>query len=485
MRNLTLLTDLYQLTMAQGYWACGKTNTQSCFTVFFRQNPFEGGYAISCGCDQIVQLVENFEFTEDDIRYLQELPAPDGTPLFNPEFLTWLAGLKLTVDIDVVPDGTVAFPREPLVRVKGPLLQCQLLETAILNGVNFQTLIATKAARVCQAAAGRPVAEFGLRRAQGPDGGMSASRAAYIGGCASVANVAAGQAYQIPVSGTHAHSWVMSFPTELEAFRAYAQAMPHNACFLVDTYDVEQGVQNAITVAKEMEARGQQLAGIRIDSGDLAWLSRQARQMLDAAGLPYVKITGSNDLDEHTIQSLIDQGAQFDSFGVGTRLSTGAGQDALGAVYKLAATREEGGEWQPRIKVSAQTIKLTIPGLLNTRRYFNEEGKMVGDVIFDVLHAHVEVAVAVNPTDVSHRKKFTGAKYEDLLQPLVRNGEVTNPQAANVHEARSRAAAQLAQLDPSTRRFLNPHWYPAGIERGLFNRRTQMVRQLRHLDSLY
>ena len=267
-RNLTLLTDLYQLTMAQGYWQQLKPGIEACFYMFFRDNPFKGGYAVSCGMDQVVELIEGFGFDDGDIDYLAGLKAPSGAPLFDEAFLEWLGGMELEVDIDAVPDGTVVFPREPLLRVTGPLMQCQLLETCILNGVNFQTLIATKAARVAHAAAGRGVAEFGLRRAQGPDGGLSGDRAAFVGGCGSVANVLAGKRYGIPVSGTHAHSWVMSFPDELSAFRAWVSSMPGNSTLLVDTYDVEQGVRNAITVGLEMRERGEHLFVRALDADE-------------------------------------------------------------------------------------------------------------------------------------------------------------------------------------------------------------------------
>lgn len=485
--NLTLLTDLYQLTMAQGYWQQGKLDTYGCFYLFYRENPFGGGYAVSCGTDQVAHLVEGFGFTDEDAAYLAEVPAPDGSPLFNREFLQWLQGMRLSVDIDAVPDGSVVFPREPLVRVTGPLLQCQLLETAILNGMNFQSLIATKAARVCYACAGRGVAEFGLRRAQGPDGGMSGDRAAYVGGCSSVANVLAGKEYGIPVSGTHAHSWVMSFPDELTAFRAYAQTFPHNCTLLVDTYDVEQGVRNAITVGKEMEARGQRLNGIRIDSGDLAWLSKRARKALDDAGLGYVGIVLSNDLDEYTVQSLIDQGACFNAIGIGTKLITADPQPALGGVYKLSAVREGArGQWVPKIKLSEQATKLTIPGVLDTRRYYHDDGTFAGDVVFDVHRGCPEASVAVNPMDDTSRKRFSaGQRYETLLRPLVRDGAVVPEANLSAHAARAVFDAQFACLDDSTKRFLNPHLYPAGIEKGLFDLRTQMIIDVRGQEGMY
>lgn len=483
-RNLTLLTDLYQLTMAQGYWRQLSLDTQACFYMFFRNNPFGGGYAVSCGADQIAELVEGFGFSDDDIAYLKSLPAPDGTPLFDAGFLDWLADMKLEVDIDIVPDGSVVFPREPLVRVTGPLMQCQLLETCILNGMNFQTLIATKAARVCHAAQGRGVAEFGLRRAQGPDGGMSGDRAAFVGGCGSVANVLAGQKYGIPVSGTHAHSWVMSFPDELTAFRAWAANMPNNSTLLVDTYDVEQGVRNAISVAREMRDRGEHFAGIRIDSGDLAWLSQRARKMLDEAGFEDAIIVLSNDLDEYLVQSLIDQGACFDAIGIGTHLITGNPQPALGGVYKLSAIKPAGhDEWIPKIKLSENTVKLTTPGVLDTMRYYDERGMFAGDVVFDEEAGCPDGCVGVDPMDDTHRKRYAaGQKRERMLRPFVRGGKVVAPELADVHEAKARCAEQTSKLDGSIKRFLNPHIYPAGIEKGLHAKRASMIRELRGED---
>ncbi|MDR3053117.1 MAG: nicotinate phosphoribosyltransferase, partial [Coriobacteriales bacterium] len=372
--NKALLTDLYQLTMAQAYWQTGKQQEGASFYMHFRENPFGGGYTIAAGMEQLADYIDGFAFTQQAVDYLATLPAPDGTPLFDPAFLKTLLSLRLTVDVDAVKEGTVVFPHEPLVRVVGPVLECQIIETALLNFVNFQTLVATKAARVCQVAKG-PVAEFGLRRAQGPNGGNLASRAAIVGGCSSTSNTLAGMLYDLPVSGTHAHSWVMAFDDELTAFRAYAQSMPHNCVLLVDTYNTLGGVRNAITVAREMEQRGQQLAGIRIDSGDLAWLSIQARALLDEAGLCSVKIVASNDLDEYTIQSLHDQGARIDLWGVGTKLATAFEQAALAGVYKLSATRAPGQQaWKPTIKVSEQVCKSTLPGILDTRRYLNSEG---------------------------------------------------------------------------------------------------------------
>lgn len=483
-RNMTLLTDLYEITMAQSYWSQGRIDTDACFYSFYRDNPFGGGYGVFCGANQIAELVDGFGFTDDDIEYLASLQSPGKTPLFDPAFLAWLRGIELSVDICTVPEGSPVFPREPLVRVTGPLLQCQLLEPAILNGVNFQTLIATKASRVCQAAEGRPVSEFGLRRAQGPDGALSSSRAAYVGGCASVANVLAGKLYDIPVSGTHAHSWVMSFPDELSAFRAYARAMPDNCTLLVDTYDVEQGVKNAIIVARELGRDGHKLQGIRIDSGDLAWLSKMARSMLDKAGFSDVGIVLSNDLDEYTITSLNEQRAQYTALGVGTHLAAAYGQPALGGVYKLSAIREPGQEdWTPRLKISEQLYKRTIPGVLDVRRYRNGDGMLVGDLIFDVNDGVPADAVIVDPLDAMRRRKMEG-EFETLLKPLVKAGKLEDVDLS-ARTARTRCAQQLACLDDSIKRFMNPHEYPCGIERGLFKKRDEIVIATRGRDSLY
>lgn len=479
-----LLTDLYQLTMAQGYWESGKTDDMACFHMYFRENPFKGGFAIACGMAQLAEMVETFAFSDDDIAYLASLPAPGGGMLFKPEFLEYLRALVLDVDIDAVREGTVVFANEPLVRVTGPIMQCQLLETALLNCVNFQTLIATKAARVCLAAGDAPVAEFGLRRAQGAGGGLWASRAAVVGGCASTSNVLAGKLYGIPVSGTHAHSWVMSFPSELEAFRAYARSMPKNCVLLVDTYDVKQGIENAVTVGLEMRERGDRLAGIRIDSGDLAWLSKMARARLDEAGLTDCGIVLSNDLDEYTIQSLRDQGASVTSYGVGTKLATAYDQPTLGGVYKLSATKNAGEDaWRDRIKITEQAVKLTVPGVLDVRRYYHGDGRLAGDMVFDENHGVGERELIVDPADSLRRKVLSGKRFETLLAPLARSGEaVLGASDRDAMSARDRAFAQVATLDESQKRMLNPHSYPVGLECGLFERRNNLVVQLRGIE---
>ena len=476
-----LLTDLYQLTMAQGYWETGQGATQACFHAYFRDYPFRGGYAIACGMDQLAELIDGFAFSAEDVDYLASLDAPGGGRLFKPAFLEYLRTFSLRVDVDAVAEGAVVFPHEPIVRVMGPIMDCQLIETALLNCVNFETLIATKAARVCLAAHGLPVAEFGLRRAQGAGGGMWASRAAVVGGCASTSNVLAGKTYGLPVSGTHAHSWVMSFPNELEAFRAYAREFPRNCVLLVDTYDVEQGIRNAITVGLEMRARGERLAGIRIDSGDLAWLAKMARRMLDEAGLDDCGIVLSNDLDEYTIQSILDEDAPVSSWGVGTKLACAFDQPTLGGVYKLSATRAPGqAEWVDRLKISESAAKLTVPGVLDVRRYYNDDGTIAGDMVFDVNAGVDEGQVIVDPLDSMRRKKLVGKRFSTMLEPLARNGQVVlEASDRSAMEAQRRCREGLACLDESQKRMLNPHTYPVGLEYGLCERRRALVGKLR------
>lgn len=476
-----MLTDLYQLTMAYAYWRSGTAELNACFHASFRRNPFGGGYAVACGLEQAVDYLLGLRFTDDDIAYLRTLTGNDGRPLFAGEFLGWLKGFRFTCDVDAVPEGTVVFPREPLVRVTGPIVQCQVIETALLNIINFQSLVATKAARVCRAAAGDPVLEFGLRRAQGPDGGLSASRAAYVGGCAGTSNVLAGQRFGIPVGGTHAHSWVMAFDTELEAFMAYAEALPNNATFLVDTYDTIDGVRNAVTAGRWLAERGYAMIGIRIDSGDLAWLSRRAREILDQGGLPGVRIYASNELDEYLIESLKDQGAAIDVWGVGTRLATADGEGSLGGVYKLSAVRHPGREWEPRIKVSEQTAKVTMPGLLQVRR-FVRDGVFDGDMLYNELVSLPGECVMVDPEDSTRRKSFCGEPADDLLAPVLRGGALTGG-LPTIEAARARTAEQLAMLDPGVKRFLNPHRYAVGVEQSLHELRTRLIMKARSLEN--
>lgn len=473
--DVALNTDLYEFTMAQGFWDSQKAQAEGCFNVFFRSIPFHNGYAVACGMGQIADLVENFSYDEETIDYLASLKAPGGGSLFTPDFLNYLRHFSLDVDIWAVPEGEIVFPREPLVRVQGKLIDCQLLETALLNTVNFQTLLATKTARVVRAAQGRPIFEFGLRRAQGPDGGLAAARASYVGGAAATSNVLAGKIYDIPVFGTHAHSWVMAFPSQIDAFRAFAESSPHNCVFLIDTYDVESGIADAIFVGKEMERKGQRLAAVRIDSGDLAKLSMQARRAFDEAGMPYVKISVSNDLDEYTIQSLLAQHAPIDSFGVGTKLATCDPQPALGGVYKMTAIKNTAASaWQPVMKLSEMAYKRTIPGIQTVMRYVDANNSPTGDMIVEEAKVHEKPAHMVDVLDDLITYDIANCSRHELLEHIVSHGKRTrDPQS--LPSARERCKNALDLLDPAYCRFLNPQSYPVGLEPSLANVRRDLA----------
>ncbi len=481
--SLSLLTDLYQLTMAYGYWKAGVAEREAAFHLFFRKNPFDGGYAIACGLETVADYLGAIRYDGADIDYLRTLTGNDGERLFEEAFLDYLAELRFSCDVDAVAEGTVVLPHEPIVRVTGPVLQCQLIETPLLAIMNFQTLVATKAARVCQAARGEPVLEFGLRRAQGIDGGLAASRAAYVGGCAGTSNVLAGRLYGIPVRGTHAHSWVMFFPGEREAFDEYARAMPNNCVFLVDTYDTIDGVANAIEAGVALRARGHEMVGIRLDSGDLAHLSIEARRMLDEAGFPDAAIVASNDLDENIIKSLEDQGAEIGVWGVGTKLVTAYDQPALGGVYKLAAVRDEDGAWEYKIKLSEQPIKISNPGLQQVRRYHDDDGAFVMDMIYDAARPPASApATLVDLHDPTWLHKLPAhAGYEDLLEPVFRRGELVGA-VPGLAAARARVVSQLGRLDPRVKRFVNPHLYQVGLEPGLAALKARLIAAARGIS---
>jgi nicotinate phosphoribosyltransferase len=473
-----LLTDLYQLTMAYGYWKSGRAERPAVFELIFRKAPFHSGFTIAAGLDLAIEFIRSFRFNEEDVAFLKTLTGNNGQPLFDRGFLDYLRTLRLTCDVEGIPEGTVVFPNEPLLRVQGPILQCQLLETALLNLINFQSLVATKAARVCLAVRGEPVLEFGLRRAQGVDGALSASRAAYIGGCAATSNVLAGKMYGIPVRGTHAHSWVMSFDSETEAFETYAEAMPNNCVFLVDTYDTLEGVRRAVESGLRLRERGHEMVGIRLDSGDLAWLSIEARKILDAAGFPKAVIVGSNDLDEHVIASLKEQGATINVWGVGTKLVTAYDQPALGGVYKLTAIADEQGQWVYKLKLSEQTIKISTPGIHQVRR-FRSGDEFIADAIYDVQRGAPESMTIVDPLDSTRRKHLAaGTHFEDLLVPLFRKGEPVY-QSPTLQEIRERTDRQLAQFHSGVKRMLNPHQYPVGLELGLHDLKTELILKAR------
>lgn len=473
--SLALLTDFYQLTMAYGYWQAGIHEQEAVFNLFFRKAPFKGGYAVCAGLATVIEYLTTFHFSDDDIAYLGKLQSSNKQPIFMAEFLKYLKNLRFSCDVDAIPEGTIVFPQEPLIRIKGPLLQCQLLETVLLNIINFQTLIATKASRICYAAKGEDVLEFGLRRAQGIDGGLAASRAAFLGGCAATSNVLAGKFYDIPLRGTHAHSWIMCFADELTAFKTYAAALPDNCVFLVDTYNTIEGVKNAIAVGEELKQQGYRLAGVRLDSGDLAYLSIEARKLLDAAGFKDAVIVGSNDLDEHVIASLKEQGAMIDVWGVGTRLTTAYEQAALDGVYKLTAIRPSGSDWQYKLKLSEQTAKISTPGILKARRYYNAQGVAIADAIYDECLGVADECVIVDPMDITHQRKIAASiHHRELLQPIFSAGKLVYETPA-LQTSRQTALTELNQFHQSIRRFLNPHKYPVGLEKRLYDLRTSLI----------
>jgi nicotinate phosphoribosyltransferase len=474
--SLALLTDLYQLTMAYGYWRCGLAEREAVFHLTFREHPFGGQYAVGCGLAYVVDLLDRFRFDDADLAYLQTLTDSGGHALFPAPFLDYLRDLTFTCDVDAIPEGTCAFAHEPLLRVRGPLMQSQIIETPLLNAINFQTLIATKASRVCRAAGDRPVLEFGLRRAQGIDGGLAASRAAYIGGCAATSNVLAGKLFGIPVRGTHGHSWVMAFDTELQAFEAYARAMPGNCVFLVDTYGTSEGIEHAVTVAGDLRRRGHQLAGIRLDSGDPVQLSCRARRVLDAAGLEQAAIVVSGDLDEYQIERLLREGAAVDVWGVGTRLATAYDQPALGGVYKLSAIRSERGEWEYKLKRSDDPAKQSAPGILQIRRFCDAQGQFQADVIYDEptgLGTDVRLVTPTAETPVPLPAPHTA---EDLLVPVFRAGRrVCDPPLAS--DSRRRTLDQLQRLPPGVLRMQSPEPYLVGSEPRLHRCKTDLLRR--------
>ncbi len=476
--SLALLTDFYQLTMAYGFWKSQKAHYEGTYNLYFRANPFKGGYTIACGLQTAIDYVKNFHFTADDIAYLATLKGNDNYPIFAAEFLNYLQNLTFSCDIDAMPEGTVVFPNEPLVRITGPIIQCQLLETPLLNIINFQTLIASKAARICQATNGEPVLEFGLRRAHGIDGAATASRAAYIGGVDATSNVLAGRLYNIPVRGTHAHSWIMAFESETEAFEEYARAMPNNCIFLVDTYDTIAGVRKAVQIGKKLQIKGFKLGGIRLDSGDLAYLSIQAREILDKNGFTEAVIVASNDLDEKIIGSLKEQGAKIGVWGVGTRLATAWDQPALGGVYKLAALRQPGDDWQYKIKLSEQREKVSNPGIHQVRRY-KYQGEFIADAIYDLNISDIKNPVIIDPLDYTRQKLIhADAAFEDLLKPIFRQGNFVYS-APTIHQSREYARTQLGGFHAGIKRFVNPHQYPVGLERKLDQLKTKLIFEAR------
>ena len=475
-RNLTLLTDLYQLTMMQGYYNNDTNNHEVVFDLFYRNNPSKNGYAICAGLSQAIEYIQNLAFNEADIAYLESLN------LFQKEFLEYLRGFKFTGDIYAIPEGTVVFPMEPLMRVKAPIFEAQFVETALLNMINHQSLIATKAARVVRAAEGDPVLEFGLRRAQGPDAGIYGARAAMIGGCTGTSNVLTGQMFNVPVSGTHAHSWVMSFDEEIEAFRAYAKLFPDKCILLVDTYDtLESGVPNAIKVFDEMKASGVSMAsyGIRLDSGDLAYLSKKARQMLDEAGHKEAIISASCDLDEMLIADLKRQGAKITLWGVGTNLITSSDCPSFGGIYKLAAEMDEQGNEIPKIKISDNPEKVTNPGVKKLVRVYDKE---TGKIIADIIALEHEVFNENEPLVLYETKarwkkiklKANAYTLRELLVPVFEKGKLVY-EVPETMEIRAYSKRELDTLWEEYKRLVNPQIMQVVLSDGLYALKEKML----------
>lgn len=477
-RNLTLLTDLYQLTMMQGYFERGENETVV-FDMFFRSNPNKAGYSIAAGLEQVIEYVKGLHFTYEDVDYLRSLK------IFSDDFLHYLSGFHFSGDLYAIPEGTVVFPKEPMIKVVAPIMEAQLIETAILNIVNHQSLIATKAARVVYAAAGDTVLEFGLRRAQGPDAGLYGARAAMIGGCAATSNVLAGEMFDVPISGTHAHSWVMSFPDEYTAFKTYANLYPNACTLLVDTYDtLKSGVPNAIRVFIEMREAGIPLTkyGIRLDSGDLAYLSKKARKMLDEAGFEDAVISASNDLDELLIHDLKIQGAKITAWGVGTNLITSKDNPAFGGVYKLAAIKNKDGQFVSKIKVSENTEKITNPGNKTIYRIYDKEtGKMRADVICfaDEFINENEDLLLFDPVATWKKTKLAAGTFtvRELLLPIFLNGECVY-ESPTVKEIAAYCKKEKETLWDETMRLFNPHKVYIDLSQKLYDEKQSLLNQV-------
>ena len=476
MRNLTLLTDLYELTMMQGYFENEDVNQTVIFDMFYRSNPEGNGYAICAGLEQVIDYIKNLHFTEDEIAYLK------GLGMFKPAFLDYLRDFRFTGDIYAIPEGTVIFPREPLVKVIAPIMQAQLVETAILNIINHQSLIATKTARIVRAAQGDGVMEFGCRRAQGPDAAIYGARAAIIAGCVGTSNVLCGQMFNVPVSGTHAHSWIMSFQDELSAFRAYAKLYPDACILLIDTYDtLDSGLPHAIQVFKELREQGikPKRYGIRMDSGDLAYLSKKVKAALDAEGFTDAIISASNDLDEGLIGSLKAQGATINSWGVGTNLITSKDCPAFGGVYKLAAIWNEAKrQFVPKIKISENAEKITNPGDKKIYRIYDAQGMIVADLIAlaDEEFSSEDPLLLFDPIETWKKTLLPGGSYtmRELLIPVFRNGECVY-ESPTVMEIQKRCREELNTLWEESKRFEYPHQTYVDLSRKLWNLKNNLL----------
>jgi len=479
-QDWSLLTDLYELTMMQGYHKSPQEGKTVVFDLFYRTNPSDGGFALTCGLAQAIEYIENLHFSDSDLSYLK------GLGIFTDDFIDYLRNFKFTGDIYAIAEGTVVFPMEPLLQVRAPIMEAQLVETALLNIINHQSLIATKAARVVWAAEGDPILEFGLRRAQGPDAGTYGARAAVIGGCVGTSNVLTGKLFDVPVKGTHAHSWVMSFSSELDAFRSYSKQFPDACILLVDTYNtLEQGVPNAIQCFKEMKEAGYELPGygIRLDSGDLAYISKRARIMLDAAGFADAVISASSDLDENLIASLKVQGAKITLWGVGTKLITSDDCPAFGGVYKLAAESDGSGRFVPKIKLSNNPQKVTLPGIKKVIRIYDKATNKIKADLIALNYEHYDENKTITLFDHTatwkHMELEPGTYYlRELLEPIFLNGKCvyTTPKTMDI---RQYAKKELDTLWDEHKRLSNPHLVPVDLSEDLYVLRERLIRELK------
>lgn len=470
-RNLTMLVDFYELTMGNGYLKNGLGDKIVYFDLFFRRVPDKGGFAIFAGLEQVIEYIKNLKFTEDDITYLK------SKGIFSSDFLEYLRNFEFKCDVWSVPEGTPIFPGEPLLTVRGPAIQAQFIETMLLLIVNHQSLIAAKANRIVRAAQGRPVMEFGSRRAQGGDGAIYGARAAFIGGCAGTACTLSDRKFGVPAMGTMAHSWIQLFESELEAFRAYAKCYPESCTFLVDTYNVlKSGVPNAITVFRELDKRGYRPGAIRIDSGDIAYLSKCARKMLDDAGFSDCRIIASNSLDEYIIRDLLDQGAPIDSFGVGERLVTSKSEPVFGGVYKLTAV-EDSGKIIPKIKLSENITKITNPGYKKVYRIFcRKTGKALADVVTlaDEQIDSTKPYVIFDPEFTYKKKTLVDFEAKELQIPVFKNGRCVY-ESPDVNAVKKYAQQQLTLIWDEIKRFENPHKYYVDLSAKLWNMKQSLL----------
>ncbi len=470
-----LVYDLYQLTMAQAYFTTGRHDIEAVFSLTIRDNPFNSGFTVFSGLEPLIEKLVEAKFGKEELDYLSSILSPAGNRVFSAEFLTFLSKFELALDLWSVAEGEVVHPNTPLLKVIGPIWQCQLFESLIINSINYSSAVSTRACRMVMAAKGEECLEFGLRRAPGVEASITASRAAYIGGCSATSNVNAGMNYGIPLKGTVGHSWIISYDTEVEAFEDYMKIYPDNLIFLVDSYDTLNGIKTAIEVASKLPNPNKQLLGIRLDSGDLAYLSIKARQMLDAAGLTNVKIIASNNLDEYIVDSLHTQDAKITVWSFGTKLVANSGTEEMSCVYKLTAMKKAGKQWRDIIKISNDISKVSTPGNLQTKRFFNRLGVMIADVVYSVDDKVTEWEFCPSSDQFREIKIPGELNSKDLMQLYIKEGKVV-ADLPSLDSIKLHLKSSLKTLDRSIKRLINPHYYPVGLEKTLNKRKVDLVR---------